>query len=428
MGIKHKITRLIALSIITIFLIFTCNPKSFNQEMDASGKAENHGFSTERLNRLTSCLVRELGIQKTPGAAVAIYRNGSLVYEKIFGNQDLVKKIPMKKNSIFRIYSMTKPITSTAVMMLWEEGKFKLNDPVSLYLPEFNKMRVAVVNKEKTKIIRTIPSKRQITIQDLLRHTSGLTYGGFGRSTAVRQLYKNANLSPIKNTSQQFIKTISKLPLMAHPGERWEYSYSTDVLGCLVEVVSGMTLEAFFNRNIFGPLKMKDTGFHIPEDQLFRAAQGYDYKTKRYPLHLRDVSKSPRMYSGGGGLVSTVHDYARFAQMMLNRGQLDGTRLLSPKTVDLMTANHIEASVKKGDLYLPGAGHGFGLGFAVRMETGIAGVAGSKGDYRWGGWAGTGFWIDPEEQMISIYMMQDVGSSVYLRDRFKALVYQAVIE
>ena len=157
-----------------------------------------------------------------------------------------------------------------------------------------------------------------------------------------------------------------------------------------------MTLEAYFKKYIFGPLKMKDTGFHVPEDQLFRAAQGYDYKTKTYPLHLRDVSKSPRMYSGGGGLVSTIHDYARFAQMMLNGGQLDGVRLLSPKTVSLMTANHIEASVIKGDLYLPGTGHGFGLGYAVRLETGIAGVAGSKGDYRWGGWAGTAFWIDPE--------------------------------
>lgn len=428
MGNKYKITRYFGLSIVTILLIFTCNPKTFNQEVDASGKAENYGFSTERLNRLASNLQRELDIQKTPGAAVAIYRHGSLVYEKTFGYQDLVKKIPMERNSIFRIYSMTKPITSTAVMMLWEEGKFKLNDPVSLYLPEFKNMRVAVENKEKTKIIRTIPAKSQITIQDLLRHTSGLTYGGFGRNTAVRHAYKNANLSPIKNTSQQFIKTISKLPLMAHPGERWEYSYSTDVLGRLVEVVSGITLEAYFNKHLFEPLKMKDTGFHIPEDQLSRAAQGYDYKTKRYPLHLRDVSKSPLMFSGGGGLVSTIHDYARFAQMMLNRGQLDGVRLLSPKTVDLMTANHIEASVKKGDLYLPGAGHGFGLGYAVRLETGIAGVAGSKDDYRWGGWAGTGFWIDPKEQLISIYMMQDVGSSVYLRDRFKALVYQAVIE
>lgn len=428
MNYQNTITRRITLSTITIFLIFTCNPKTFNQEIEASGKAENYGLSTDRLNRIASHLQSQLDIQKTPGAAVAIYKHGSVVYEKTFGYQDLAKKTPMEINSIFRIYSMTKPITSTAVMMLWEVGRFKLNDPVSLYLPEFKQMRVAVENKEKTKIIRTIPAKRQITIQDLLRHTSGLTYGGFGGTTAVRQAYKNANLSPIQNTSQQFIKTISKLPLIAHPGERWEYSYSTDVLGCLVEVVSGMTLEAYFKKYIFDPLKMKDTGFHVPEDQLFRAAQGYDYKTKTYPLHLRDVSKSPRMYSGGGGLVSTIRDYARFAQMMLNGGQLDGVRLLSPKTVDLMTANHIEASVSKGDLYLPGSGHGFGLGYAVRLETGIAGVPGSKGDYRWAGWAGTGFWIDPEEQLISIFMMQDVESSVYLRDRFKALVYQAIIE
>jgi CubicO group peptidase (beta-lactamase class C family) len=389
---------------------------------------EKHGFSPERLNRLEENLERELTVRLTPGAAVLIMRHGAIVYEKSFGSQDMVSQIPMDLNSIFRIYSMTKPITSAAVMMLWEQGHFKLDDPISLYIPEFTKMKVAIENEDQSEILRLEEPKREITIQDLLRHTSGITYGIFGKATAVRKTYMNTNLSPARQTSEQFIETLTQLPLIAHPGERWEYGYSTDVLGYLVEKISGMSLEAFFQQYIFSPLNMEDTGFHIPREKLHRAAQGYDYNTKNYPVHLKNVELAPLMHSGGGDLVSTLYDYARFSQMMLNGGELDGVRLLGSKTVELMTSNHVQASTDKGDLYLPGPGYGFGLGYAVRLEAGISAMAGSKGDYRWGGWAGTGIWIDPREELIAIYMMQDVASSSYLRDRFKILVYQAIIE
>jgi CubicO group peptidase (beta-lactamase class C family) len=389
---------------------------------------QNHGFSPERLDRLSDNLKRELAVRKTPGAAVLIMRHGVIVFEETFGYQDLVSKQPMELNSIFRIYSMTKPITSVAVMMLWEQGYFKLDDPVSLYIPEFSGMKVAVENEDQTEINSLVEAQREITIQDLLRHTSGITYGIFGKETAVRKKYIEAGISPARLSSQQFIETVTKLPLIAHPGERWEYGYSTDVLGCLVEKVSGMRLGDFFQRHIFTPLKMEDTGFHIPADKLNRAAHGFDHDTNTYPSYLKDVAQPPLMQSGGGGLVSTLYDYARFSQMMLNGGVLDGVRLLGSKTVETMTSNHLDASVAKGDLYLPGPGYGFGLGYAVRLEKGISATAGSQGDYRWGGWAGTGIWIDPGEEVISIYMMQDVGSAGNLRDRFKALVYQAIVE
>ena len=389
---------------------------------------EKHGLSPERLERLSVNLERELAVRKTPGAAVLIMRHGVIVYEETFGEQDMVTETPMYLNSIFRIYSMTKPITSVAVMMLWEQGYFRLDDPVSLYIPEFSEMKVAIENEDQSEILRLEKPKREITIQDLLRHTSGLTYGIFGKPTAVRQAYLNTNLSPSQQTIEEFIEKIVHLPLIAHPGERWEYGYSTDVLGHLVEKISGLSLEAFFDKHILIPLKMEDTGFFIPEEKLPRAAQGFDYSINSYPAHLKDVARPPLMHSGGGGLVSTLYDYARFSQMMLNGGELDGVRLLSPKTVELMTSNHVEASVDRGDLYLPGPGYGFGLGYAVRLVPGISAMAGSQGNYRWGGWAGTGIWIDPREELIAIYMMQDVASASYLRERFKNLVYQAIVK
>jgi CubicO group peptidase (beta-lactamase class C family) len=367
---------------------------------------EKHGLSPDRLERLSVNLERELAVRKTPGAAVLIMRHGVIVYEQTFGYQDMVTNTPMELNSIFRIYSMTKPITSVAVMMLWEQGYFKLDDPVSHYIREFSKMKVAVENEDQSEIIRIDKPEREITIQDLLRHTSGLSYGIFGKPTAIRQAYLKTDLSPSEQTTEEFI----------------------DVLGYLVEKISGMSLEAFFETHILNPLKMEDTGFFIPEEKLSRAAQGFDYNTNDYPTYLKDVAKPPLMHSGGGGLVSTLYDYARFSQMMLNGGELDGVRLLSPKTVEFMTSNHVEASVDRGDLYLPGPGYGFGLGYAVRLEPGISAMAGSQGNYRWGGWAGTGIWIDPREELIAIYMMQDVASSSYLRERFKTLVYQAIVE
>jgi CubicO group peptidase (beta-lactamase class C family) len=392
------------------------------------GAPENHGFSPERLKRLANGINRELKARQSPGATIVLLRHGVIVYEKAFGYQDAVTETPMALDSIFRIYSMSKPITSVAAMMLWEEGRFKLTDPVHLYLPEFRNVQVAVMNADGTEILETIPPKRPVTIQDLLRHTSGLTYGLFGEQNAVRKRYTTDGVTRKDISAQELVEKITQIPLMSHPGARWEYSYSTDVLGRLIEVVSGMTLGDFFKERIFEPLGMVDTGFFIPKEKLHRAAQAYDSEKKSYPWGYTDVSKAYALESGGGGLVSTMYDYARFCQMMLNRGKLGGVRLLGPKTVELMTANHVESSVDCGDLYFPGDGHGFGLGFAVRTETGIAGSAGSKGDYRWGGLAGTAFWIDPAEHLISIFMIQDIAESNHHRDRFKTLVYQAIVE
>jgi CubicO group peptidase (beta-lactamase class C family) len=422
---KYKIRSfaILLIGLLTTLILQGQDPAKLRHEAP-----EAHGFSPERLERLAADLERALEHEKTPGAAVLIMRHGAIVYEKTFGYQDMVTSQPMNLRSIFRIYSMTKPITSVAIMMLWEQGLLQLNDPVSMHIPELAGMKVALENAEQTEIISLEDSRREITIQDLLRHTSGLTYGIFGRQTAVRKEYIKAGISPRLQSSEEFIENIAGLPLMDHPGDRWEYSYSTDVLGCLVERISGMTLGAYFKQYIFDPLNMDDTGFYIPEDKLQRAAQGYDYNTESYPAHLSNVAVEPKMHSGGGGLVSTLYDYALFSQMMLNGGEMNGVKLLSPKTVELMTSNHLEAKVDQGDLYLPGPGYGFGLGFAVRLETGVSYDAGTQGDYRWGGWAGTGFWIDPREELIAIFMIQDVASSGYLRSRFKNLVYQAIVE
>jgi CubicO group peptidase (beta-lactamase class C family) len=379
-----------------------------------------HGMSAERLSRLTTGFARALDERGTPGATALILRDGAIVYEQVFGYQDKITKTPMELDAIFRIYSMTKPIVSVAVMMLWEEGRFKLNDPLHLYIPEFKNVRVAVVNEDDSEILHTVHPKRAITIQDLLRHTSGIIYEG-GKPTAVGAAYDNSELMNEQLSLKEFVAVLSTLPLIAHPGERWVYGYSVDVLGRFIEVVSGMSLGEFLATRIFQPLNMPDTGFYIPQDKLSRAAQGYDPKTGAHPDWLLDVSQPPIMESGGGGLMSTLYDYARFSQMMLNGGILNGVRLLSPKTVTLMTANHLTNNVD----YSPG--NGFGLGFSVRLETGVIPTAGSKGEYRWGGWAGTTFWIDPAERLIGIMMIQHVASG-YVKDRFKTLVYQAVIE
>lgn len=399
----------------------------------APGKAtiinapESHGFSSERLHNITKGVKSILKHEETPGGVVAIVRKGELIYTNTFGYQDLKKKIPMDFNSIFRIYSMTKPITSVATMQLWEQGLIKLDDPIHLYIPEFEHMKVAIENEDKSKIIKMVSMERPITIQDLLRHTSGLTYGKFGPKTAVRKEWIKSEHKFRSFTSADFIKEITKLPLIGQPGKRWEYSYSTDVLGRLIEVVSGQELGDYFKEHIFTPLGMNDTGFYIPKEKLHRAAQGHNFKTNDYPTNFIDVAKKPKMSAGGGGLTSTISDYIIFTKMLLNNGSYNGKHLLGRKTVETMTANHMPLDIDKGDLFLPGDGHGFGLGFAVRLEKGMAATPGSKDDFRWGGWAGTGFWIDPAEEMISIFMVQDPKSSAYLRDRYKALVYQALI-
>jgi CubicO group peptidase (beta-lactamase class C family) len=396
-------------------------------ELPIADVAES-GFSAERLDHLSSTLDQLLRDNGTPGAVALIARDGQIVYERSFGYRTPAHKQAMTSDTIFRIYSMTKPVTSVAVMMLWEEGTFNLFDPVAMYLPEFRDTEVAVQDETASSIIETVPPKRPITIQDLLRHTSGMTYGIFGTMTAVKRQYLDAELAidTFDGDLQQWVETVAQIPLEAHPGERWEYSSATTVLGRLVEVVSGQTFGDFLRERIFDPLNMHDTGFFVPAAKHERMADGNGLDLRGHFQELHNVATPPKLQAGDSGLVSTARDYARFSQMMLNGGELHGTRLLSPKTVDLMTSNHLGPDIDKGPLYLPGAGYGFGLGYSVRLEQGVSPRAGSPGDFGWGGLAGTVAWVDPQEKLVMILMVQDIPNLYLYRSRFQTLVYAAL--
>lgn len=381
---------------------------------------EEVGLSPPRLARLTDVLRSEIERGRVPGAVALIARRGKLAYFEALGARDPASGAPMQKDTIFRIYSMTKPIVSVAAMMLWEEGKFLLNDPVAKYLPDFADPQVAV---ERDSGIEQVPAARAITIQDLLRHTSGLTYE-FRGTAPVQKMYMDAKIFRRNQTNADQAATLAKLPLMHQPGTVWEYSRSTDVVGRLIEVLSGESLGAFLARRILAPLRMADTAFHVPQQHHQRLAEAFakDPETG-LAVQLLEVREKPMFESGGGGLVSTAMDYARFLQMLLNGGTLDGVRLLSRKTVEYMTADHLGPITGAPDLLIPG--YGFGLGFAVRLHAGIAQVPGSVGQYFWGGLAGTTFWVDPAEDMFALMLIQGPGQREYYRVLFRDMVYAA---
>ena len=381
---------------------------------------EEIGLSSARLARLGEVLRGEIERGRVPGAVALIARRGRVGYFESFGVRDPASGAPMAKDAIFRIYSMTKPITSVAAMMLWEEGRFLLSDSIADYLPEFSQLHVAV---ERAGAVERVPADRAITIQDLLRHTSGLTYE-FRGSGAVHKMYMSAKVYSRSQSSADQVATLAKMPLLHQPGTRWEYSRATDVVGRLIEVLSGVPLRVFLERRILAPLGMSDTAFHVPPPNHSRIAEAFakdpDSGGKVMLLEVRDA---PAFESGGGGLVSTAGDYARFLQMLLNGGTLGGSRFLSRKTLELMTADHLGPMTGAPDLLLPG--HGFGLGFAVRLHTGIAALPGSIGQYFWGGLAGTTFWVDPAEQLFAILLIQAPGRRDYYRTLFRDLVYSA---
>ena len=384
-------------------------------------KPEAVGLSSERLNRLSTNLEAAVKKGRVPGVVALIARRGKIAYFESFGMQDIEKKVPMKKDSIFRIYSMTKPIVSVAAMTLWEEGRFFLSDPVAKYLPEFKDMKIG---KEGT-YFKTVPAQKTMKIHDLLRHTSGITYGVFGKST-VKSMYMDAKVYDSDQTLKEHCEKLGKLPLLFEPGTRWDYGRSTDVVGRLIEVLTGKPLDVALEERVYKPLAMKDSGFYVKQDKLNRIAE--PFKGKKHP-RLLDITKSPKFLSGGGGGVSTAGDYARFTQMLLNGGQLNGKRILSRKTIEYMTSDHIGTIANLPDLwYLPGPGYGFGLGFAVRLETGRAAMPGSVGDFAWGGYAGTKFWVDPEEDLITVLMIQNPLASGYIGNLFRTMVYQAIID
>jgi CubicO group peptidase (beta-lactamase class C family) len=390
--------------------------------------AREGGVSSSRLQALTAAARDDIKRGLYPGAVVLVMRNGSVVLSEAVGIQDPKSGAAMKADSIFRIASMTKPIVSVGAMILVEEGRVSLTDPVSRYLPELKGLRVAVEKKDAsgTDVLEEVPAQREMTIHDLLRHTSGLTYGIFGRSL-VKQKYKEAGFFGDPTlTGAAFVDRLSKLPLAYQPGSTWEYSHSTDLLGVVLERVSGQPLDAFLSQRIFGPLRMKDTGFFVEAAKQGRIAEPFeiDPDTKA-PVRAGDLRAAPKFLSGGGGLVSTAGDYARFAQMLLNGGEVDGVRILSRKTVEFMTSDQLGPGVARNALYFPGPGYGFGLGFAVRTSEGGPATPGSVGDYSWSGAFGTTFFVDPKEGLVSIWMMQrpNMVAGADIWRRYRSMVY-----
>jgi CubicO group peptidase (beta-lactamase class C family) len=399
--------------------------QAFAQDLPTA-QPETVDVSPGRLSRIRAVLQKEVDADRMPGAVVMIARRGQLIYSEAIGFQDKAAGKPMTKDAIFRIYSMTKPLASVGAMMLVEEGKIQLNDPVSKFLPELAKMEVLVTDKDG-KTTRE-PAKRQITIHDLFRHTAGLTYGEFSNIPEIKAAYAEAKLLTAESrliTPEQFTAGIAKAPLVREPGTAFEYSLAVDVLGRVVEAVSGQRLSAFLDERLFRPLKMVDTGFKVPEANWGRIAESLP---KEQQLML-DVKIDPSNDLAGAGGVSTAADYLRFCQMMLNGGALDGHRYLSPTTVKLMTSDHLgnrPAQLSPGNLLMGVDGYTFGLGFMVRQGPGLAGVPGSEGEYMWAGYGGTFFWIDPKEELAVVYMAQAPGPRAYHRRMIKALVAQAI--
>ncbi len=392
------------------------------------GTPAANGFSAERTDHLLQVLQSEVDRQRLPGAVALVARRGQVVLHQALGHQNPAHATPMVLDSIFRIYSMTKPLVSVAVMQLMEQGKLLLSDPVAKYLPEFAHLQVAVQVGEKT-VLR--PPKAAPTVQDLLRHTSGLTYEILGTEPIQRQ-YAQAQFGTRKHSNREFARALAEMPLMFEPGTVWEYSRATDLLGALVEVVSGQTLGAYLQQHILGPLGMVDTAFHVPPDKHHRIAEPFEKDPDGgIAMRLMDVRQPAPMEAGGAGLASTAMDYARFCQCLLDGGVLGDYRMLAPNTVRLMTADHLGdigpyRAGRSGELLPPG--HGFGLGFAVRTHDGIASVAGSKGLYFWGGIAGTTFFVDPAQELYAVMMIQAPNQRDYYRPLFRNLVYAALMD
>jgi CubicO group peptidase (beta-lactamase class C family) len=383
-------------------------------------------LSPERLERISSVLQGDVDRGLIPGAVLLIARAGQIAYAEAFGWRDRESRAPMALDAIFRIASMTKPVTSVAAMMLTEEGKLQIAAPVAEYLPEFH---------DRTVGIERVRAQRTMTVQDLMRHTSGLTYAHFGDSP-VQMIWRDADLMSEHQTNAELVDKLARLPLLFEPGTTWEYGMSTDVLGRVVEVTSGQSLADFFASRITGPLGLNDTAFEAAGPRTARLAEPQaDPATGARPV-MRAVARPHRWASGGGGLVSTAADYLRFCQMLLNGGALDRTRLLAPGTIRHMTADHLPPAVGYGATArsrfgalapVPEMGYGFGLGFAVRIAAGMSPVPGSVGEYFWGGVTGTYFWIDPAEQLIVVLMLQAPDRRLYYRYLLRQLVYAAIV-
>lgn len=430
--------RVTVLSLLAVMFLSLCDTRVLSQSASRglpAAKPEEVGMSSERLGRIRTTMQRYVDKGLVPGVVTLVARRGRVVYFDAIGYRDVDAKAPMTTDTIFRIASMTKPIASVALMMLYEEGHFLLNDPISKFLPEFTSMKVAQgAPAAETGGVpyKLVPAARPITIKHILTHTAGFpnSYRGITREEFGKAY-------PRKNPNEAIadaVKRLAAMPLNFNPGDAWEYGPATDVVGRLVEVISGMTLDAYLKKKIFEPLRMTDTHFYLPASKLNRFAANYEpdnnngkkIKLVEAPTAESRYVKEPHNYfSGAGGLVSTVSDYVRFQQMMLNGGELEGVRILGRKTVELMTTNHI------GDLpiWLTGPGYGFGLGYSVVKDIGITGQAGSAGTYGWGGAFCTYFQVDPKEELIGIMMTQvRPYDHINIRQEFMALANQAIVD
>jgi CubicO group peptidase (beta-lactamase class C family) len=385
-------------------------------------KPEQLGLSSSRLQRMSDAFKREVDKGTAPGVTVMVARRGQIGWFDAIGQQDPANSAPMAKDSIFRVFSMTKPIVSVGIMMLVEDGHFLLSDPVAKFIPEFAEQKVGVENNGKLELV---PVTRPMTVQDLLRHTSGITYDHTGNSL-VQQLYQQSRLRSRKISNAEHAALVASLPLICQPGAEWNYSRSTDILGRIIEVASGKTLSAFLAERILAPLQMAETAFHTAEENAGRLAEPFPTDPwNGEKVQLFNMLEKPVMESGGGGLVSTTMDYARFCQMLLSGGTLDGVRIIGRKTLQLMASDHLGPTVKVNSPLMP-AGHGFGLGFAVRTHQGMAPFAGSLGEFFWSGMAGTYFWIDPREDLFAVFMMQGPGQRQHFRYLVRGMVYAAM--
>ncbi len=419
-----QLNRKIALCIAATF----CLPAILIAYELPTAAPEQVGLSAEKLQQAQAAMQKLVDEKQIAGGVFAVARRGKVVQFETCGMMDIETEMPMKRDTIFRIYSMSKPITSVAAMMLYEQGKIKLDEPVSNYLPEFKGLKVAA--DPDAEEITEVPARREMTVRDLMRHTSGLTYGFFS-DTAVDMLYrKNLKLSGRGDTLEGLVKSLSSIPLLYQPGTKWHYSFSTDVLGRVIEVASGQSLDKFFAERIFEPLGMADTAFYVPAEKIDRFATNYG-PNPQGGLQPIDVPKTSRytemttFFSGGGGLVSTTGDYMRFCLMLLNKGQLDGRRLLRAETVEMMTKDQLP-----GQAFPIGtggrAGVGFGLGFSVRVERSDAAPASRIGEYGWGGMASTHFWISPREELAVVVMTQYTPYSNRAERTLKPIIYEAI--
>lgn len=396
---------------------------------------ESVGMSSSRLGRITATFEQEVAAKRLPGAVAMVSRKGKLVYAHAFGLRDAKAGDAMQLDSVFRIYSMTKPFAAVGAMILVEDGVLQLGDPVAKWLPAFKDTKVSTPQGD-------VAAARAMTVQDLLRHTAGLPYGELTANTAVKDALAKAGLYKpgvidfdIRDmTPAEQVDRLAAIPLIHQPGSTWEYSLATDVLGRVIEAASRQRLADFLRARLFAPLKMNDTAFQLLPGQGARLAEPFDKDpVSQAPVRLIDVARAPANDSAGAGCVSTAADYLRFEQMLLNGGELDGVRVLSPSTIKWMTADHLGLRIPlaptPGGGVLAASGYTFGLGFAVRPADGLVTVPGSAGDYNWGGYAGTGFWVDPKEQLIAVFMVQQAGTlRTYHRTLIRQLVYQAITD